>query len=79
MINLMRHIEMHVIETVRDLDRADIAGLDVKTTESCVECFEPVGEDSGNFKPFVVLLDDESEWVVCSNCASPVVQPLSRK
>jgi hypothetical protein len=69
----MRHIEMHVIETVRDLDLADTAGLDVYETESCEECFEPVGEDSGNFKPFVVLLDDESEWIVCSNCASPVL------
>lgn len=64
---------MHVIETVRDLDLADTAGLDVYSTEACDECFEPVGEDAKNFKPFVVLLDDESEWIVCANCASPVL------
>jgi hypothetical protein len=69
----MRHIEMHVIETVRDLELADTAGLDVYETEACDECFEPVGEDAGTFKKFVVLLDDESEWIVCVDCASPVL------
>jgi enoyl-[acyl-carrier-protein] reductase (NADH) len=69
----MRHIEMHVIETVKDLELADVAGLDVYATETCEECFEQVGEDVGNFKKFVVLLDDESEWIVCENCASPVL------
>jgi hypothetical protein len=68
----MKHIEMHVIETVRDLALTETAGLDVYESESCKECFEPVGEDSGNFKPFVVVLDEESVWIVCVNCASPV-------
>jgi hypothetical protein len=69
----MKHIEMHVIEAVKDLALADKAGLDVYESESCEECFEQVGEDAGNFKPFVVLLDEESVWIVCVNCASPVL------
>jgi hypothetical protein len=50
------------------------AGLDVYDSEICEECGVEVGENSaGKFVSFVVLLDDESEWIVCANCASPVL------
>lgn len=65
---------MHVIETVRDLSLAETAGLDIFATETCEDCFEAVGElESGVFKQFVVLLDDESEWIICAQCANPVL------
>lgn len=70
----MRHIEIHLIENTHDLVLASQAGLDVYDSENCEECSYEVGvTDSKSFVPFLVLLDEESEWVVCKNCASPVL------
>jgi hypothetical protein len=71
----MRHIEMHLIEEEEDLSTAEVAGLDVYATETCDHCMDSVGviEEGTSFNPFVVLLDDESEWIVCSSCADPVL------
>lgn len=73
MIKHMRHIEMHVVESLHDFSLAEIAGLDVYEEETCEECFEKVGELELKFIPFVVLLDEESEWIVCMECAKPVL------
>lgn len=70
----MRHIEMHVIQTVTDLHLADVSGLDVYEDDRCERCGELVADvDGGAFRPFVVLLDDETEWIVCAQCAEPVL------
>lgn len=71
----MRHIELHVIEEEDDLSAAEIAGLDVYTTETCDNCNDQVGiiEEGSSFTPFAVLLDDESEWIVCTGCAEAVL------
>lgn len=71
----MRHIEMHLIESSKDIQTSTISGLDVDEDETCEECFNPVGEVEGSskFVPFVLCLDDEAEWVVCAECASPVL------
>jgi hypothetical protein len=69
----MRHIEMHLIENSKDVQSANTVGLEVDPNETCEECFEAVGEVNGTFVPFVLLLDDEAEWVVCAECASPVL------
>lgn len=71
----MRHIELHLIEEEDDLTALEAAGLDVYSTETCDNCTETVGvvEDDGSFRLFVVLLDDESEWIVCATCAEPVL------
>jgi hypothetical protein len=74
--SIMRHIEMHLIESSKDVQTCNLTGLDVSDDESCEECFKPVGESasgSSKFVSFVLCLDDESEWVVCSECASPVL------
>jgi hypothetical protein len=75
MINVMRHIELHVIEEEEDLTSAETAGLDVYSTETCENCMDQVGviEEGTNFNPFAVLLDDESEWIVCTSCADAVL------
>ena len=73
MIKLMRHIEMHLLENSKDVQSANTVGLEVAPNETCEECFQPVGEVKGTFVPFVLLLDDEAEWVVCAECASPVL------
>jgi len=69
----MRHIEMHLLENSKDVQSANTVGLEVGDDEVCEECFKPVGEVVGVFVPFLLLLDDESEWVVCAECASPVL------
>lgn len=70
----MRHVELHFIETAHDLASAELAGLDVYEDDTCDTCHEPIGEQRvEKFVPFVILLDDEQEWVVCADCAEPVL------
>ena len=71
--NIMRHIEMHLIESSKDSASANNVGLEVGDDEICEECFKPVGEVAGTFVPFLLLLDDEAEWIVCAECAKPVL------
>lgn len=70
----MRHIEIHVIENTQDVILASKAGLDVYDSETCEECSHEVGDSAGKvFVPFLVLLDEDSEWIVCATCANPVL------
>lgn len=71
----MRHIEIHTIENSKDVATANQVGLEVAGAETCEECFKQVGETpvSKKFVPFVLALDDEAEWVVCFECASPIL------
>lgn len=70
----MKHFEAHTIENSEDVRIANEIGLDVFDDETCEKCLRGVGEtDMEKFIPFVVLLDDESEWIVCMECASPVL------
>jgi hypothetical protein len=75
----MRDIEMHLIKNSHDERLAKLAGLDVYEEETCAECRQLVGVDSEgakqDFKPYVILLDQDSEWIVCASCASPVLGP----
>jgi hypothetical protein len=75
----MRHIEMHVISNTTDERLANLAGLDTYDDESCAHCRELLGTASSetSFKSYVILLDENSEWVVCSTCALPVLNPDS--
>jgi hypothetical protein len=69
----MRHIEMHLLENSKDVQSANTVGLEVQDDESCEECLLPVGNVKGSFVPFLLILDDEAEWVVCAECAKPVL------
>lgn len=70
----MRHIEMHLIESNHDAQQAELVGLDLYDDDTCDNCHEPIGASHvEKFIPFVILLDDESEWVVCADCADPVL------
>jgi hypothetical protein len=73
--SMMRHIELHTIENSKDVVAARQIGLEIGDGEICEECFKQVGESplSNKFAPFVYVLDDEAEWVVCIECASPVL------
>ena len=71
----MRHIELHTIESSKDVATANQIGFKVDNAETCEECFQQVGESpvSKKFVSFVLALDDEAEWVVCFECASPIL------
>ena len=74
MIKVMRHIEVHVLETSKDIASANQIGFEVDASETCEECYKSVGVSiSGKFTPFCFVLDDEAEWVVCTECASPIL------
>lgn len=71
----MRHIELHTVESARDLDLAVTAGLldidDIDGAE-CFRCYEEVGYIDGEFYAYIIALDDVHQWTVCSSCSSPV-------
>ena len=71
----MRHIEMHLVENSADLQSAAQAGLDVYDDDHCENCYRPVGDsrEAKSFVPFLIILDDKSEWIVCKECADPVL------
>jgi len=76
MIKVMRHIEIHLLESSKDVVDANQIGFAVEATETCEECFKSVGENPLNpskFAPFCFVLDDEAEWVVCAECAEPIL------
>jgi hypothetical protein len=74
MIKVMRHIELHTIESEHDLVLAELAGLDVSDSEVCESCFADVGSlGVHDFKGFVYCLDEESEWITCLDCADAVL------
>jgi len=72
---MARHIEMHLIENSKDLQLAETSGLDVYEDDKCENCYRLVGDsgDSKVFVPFLIILDDEAEWIVCKECAEPVL------
>lgn len=41
----------------------------------CAACSEDIGHIAGTFFPYAVALDDETQWNVCTDCASNVLDP----
>lgn len=72
----MQHIEIHVIESDRDIDSAVECGLldgpfDI---DPCEHCDEEVGV-LGNFHPFVIVLNGDDQWILCYDCSLPLFNP----
>jgi DNA-directed RNA polymerase subunit RPC12/RpoP len=72
----MRNVELHVMETNGDVSDGVHAGLleveDLNGGE-CAACSEEIGHIAGTFFPYAVALDDETQWNVCTECASNVL------
>lgn len=72
----MRNVELHVLQTNGDVSLGIQAGLldetDVQDAE-CAACSDVVGHIAGTYFPFAVALDDQSQWLVCEDCASNVL------
>jgi hypothetical protein len=76
---LMRSLEVHYFETERDLELALTSGLilpeQVALTD-CAECKDKLGytDPTSDFTPFVIVVDEnDQDWIVCEECASPVL------
>jgi len=72
----MQHIEIHVIESDRDIDLAVECGLldgpfDI---DPCEHCDEEVGA-LGVFEPFVIVLNGDDQKTLCYECALPLFDP----
>lgn len=71
---MMRHIEVHLLESPEDRDSLNHVGFDLFETETCDQCHEEVGEvPDSEFVPYVVCLDEDDEWIVCAVCAEPIL------
>lgn len=76
MLTDMRHIELHVVHTSTDAEAAVAAGLleDHFYLTECASCGDDVGA-ADDFVPYVLCLDDESQWTTCLYCAEPITDP----
>lgn len=73
----MRNVELHVMETNGDVSDGVHAGLlEVEDLDGgeCAACSEDIGHIAGTFFPYAVALDDQSQWLVCTDCASNVLE-----
>jgi hypothetical protein len=73
----MRHIEMHLTETVDDARSMEYLGLiRFEDEEYCEHCLEPIAYvDDEEFEPCVIVLDEDGSFLICIPCASPVLTP----
>lgn len=76
MLNRMRHIEVHVLETEADTLAATATGLldDPNLVAACADCAQDVGALL-TFEPYCVVLDDVDQWYLCLECAEVVTDP----
>lgn len=76
MLDRMRHIELHVVETETDAFSAVACGLleDPALVTACVDCGDDVGALEV-FEPYCIVLDDQDRWFLCTYCAEPVTDP----
>lgn len=77
----MKSIELHLLETARDVDLAIQSGL-LEPRElnglACLGCSEEVGHLTDSFVPFAVLLDARDvPWFMCNGCVADVVEPAT--
>jgi hypothetical protein len=72
----MKNIELHVMENNADVSDGLVAGLlevDDLDAPECAACAEEVGHKAGTFYPYAVALDETNLWMVCADCAGPVI------
>lgn len=71
----MRHLEIFVVESIKDLDELSAFQVDVDDNESCGICIKDVGVDfAGELEPFCAIVEDEDDiWVICTDCAFAVL------
>ena len=75
----MKSFELHVMEHGSDMDKAVISGLleveELATELACTACSEEVGVTVATYFPFAVVLDEDSKWLMCTECIEIVTDP----
>lgn len=66
-------IELHVIEEEYDLTSYLL--LFVHDDSECENCGRSIETNPMRFYPFVICIDDEDNWIVCTDCAKNVIYP----
>ncbi len=46
--------------------------------DECAECGDFIGEVSGEFVPYAIVLATDDEWLLCNDCSKPAVRPSNR-
>lgn len=73
----MRSLEVHLFETERDVELAIRSGTALPeqiASTRCIDCDGTAGYASGDFEPFVLVIDEnDQDWILCSDCARPVL------
>lgn len=74
----MRSLEVHVFEFEKDVDIAIQSGTALPeqiARTRCAECDGLIGYSGlDGFEPFVFVIDEnDQDWIVCSECASPII------
>lgn len=65
-------IELHVVEEESEL--TSYLSLFVHEDSECENCDLDLGK-SAAFYPFVICIDDDESWLVCTDCAANVIYP----
>ena len=77
----MEHIELHVVNNEIDASQAEQTGLTTfGVFESCENCEEPIAYTPNGFYPCVIVLatdqqDEDIEFLLCTDCVSPILFP----
>lgn len=72
----MMHIEIHTAETEREATTLERIGLiEFATDEFCEHCAKPLAFADDRFIPCAVVLDGETEYLLCFECLAPVIGP----
>jgi hypothetical protein len=71
----MKHIEIHVMRSAEDAELAQLAGLiELEDGEHCDHCNEFVAFNGrGGFDDCAVVLDEDTVFLICVGCLSPVL------
>lgn len=72
----MLHIEIHVARTETDATTLEHLGLiEFGTDESCEHCGDDVAFAEYGYQPCAVVLDGETEYLMCLDCVAPILEP----
>ena len=70
----MEHIEIHVARTeehARTLEYLNL--IEFAMDEYCEHCAEQIGYTEFSFIPCAVVLDEDTEFLICLDCLAPIL------
>jgi len=72
----MMHIEIHVVKTDAEAQSLESLGLiEFGDEDFCEHCGETVAYIDDSFIECGIVLDGETEFLLCTDCLFPVIDP----